>query len=89
MARLNPVSDQSASPDVRAVYDRVKNRFGKQVEPITIAAIHPDIFKAYIAYEASFCSASGVNGALKERRPRSRNHLGEQKPFRVELSSHE
>lgn len=66
MARLNPVSDQSASPDVRAVYDRVKNRFGKLLEPVTIAAINPDIFKAYIAYEASFRSASRVNGALKE-----------------------
>ena len=66
MAGLNPVSGQSASPDVRAVYDRVKNRFGKLLEPVTIAAIHPDIFKAYIAYEASFRSASRVNGALKE-----------------------
>lgn len=66
MARLNSVSDQSASPDVRAVYDRVKNRFGKLLEPVTIAAIHPDIFKAYIAYEASFRSASRVNGAFKE-----------------------
>lgn len=66
MARLNPVSDQSASDDVRAVYDRVKTRFGKLLEPVTIAAIHPDIFKAYIAYEASFGSALRVNTALKE-----------------------
>ena len=66
MARLNPVPDQSASPEIRAVYDRVKTRFGKLVEPVTIAAIHPDIFKAYIAYEASFGSASRVNAALKE-----------------------
>lgn len=69
MARLNTVSDQSASDDVRAVYDRVKTRFGKLLEPVTIAAIHPDIFKAYkayIAYEASFGSALRVNTALKE-----------------------
>jgi alkylhydroperoxidase family enzyme len=33
---------------------------------VTIAAIHPDIFKAYVAYEASFGSASRVSAASKE-----------------------
>lgn len=58
MARLEAVSEQSASPEVRSVYDRVKARFGKLVEPVSVTAAHPEIFNTYIAYEASLRSAS-------------------------------
>jgi len=66
VARLKAVSEQDASPEVRSVYDRVKARFGKLVEPVSVTAAHPEIFKAFIAYEASLRSASRVSAKLKE-----------------------
>jgi AhpD family alkylhydroperoxidase len=66
MARIAGVSEQDASPEILAVYKRVKVRFGKLLEPITIAANHPEIFKAYTSYEGCFGAASRVDPKLKE-----------------------
>jgi AhpD family alkylhydroperoxidase len=66
VARLKSVSEESASPKVRSVYERVKARFGKLVEPVSVTAAHPEIFNAYIAYEGSLRSASRVSAQLKE-----------------------
>ena len=66
MARLTGVSEENASAEVRSVYDRVKARFGKLVEPVPVTAAHPEIFKAYISYESSLRSASQVSAKLKE-----------------------
>jgi AhpD family alkylhydroperoxidase len=66
VARLKAVSEQDASPEVRSVYDRVKAKLGKLVEPVSVTAAHPEIFKAYISYESSLGSASRVSGKLKE-----------------------
>jgi len=66
VARLKAVSEQNASPEVRSVYDRVKARFGNLVEPVSVTAAHPEIFKAYISYESSLRFATQVSGKLKE-----------------------
>jgi hypothetical protein len=66
VARLKAVSEQDASPEVRSVYDRVKARFGKLWNPSLSPLSHPEIFKAFIAYEASLRSASRVSAKLKE-----------------------
>jgi AhpD family alkylhydroperoxidase len=66
MPRIEGVSEQSASQDVRVVYERVKSKFGKLLEPVSITAHHPEIFKAYTSYEASFGAASRVDLKLKE-----------------------
>ena len=43
MARLKAVSEESALPEIRSVYDRGKARFGKLVEPVSVTAAHPEI----------------------------------------------
>jgi AhpD family alkylhydroperoxidase len=66
MARIAALPEQSASPEIRAVYDRVKMKFGKLLEPLTVAANHPEIFKAYTSYERWLGTACRVNPKLKE-----------------------
>lgn len=66
MARIAALPEQSASPEIRTVYDRVKMRFGKLVEPITVAANHEEIFKAYTSYERWLGTACRVDSKLKE-----------------------
>ncbi|HLW53776.1 MAG TPA: carboxymuconolactone decarboxylase family protein [Candidatus Angelobacter sp.] len=66
MARLKALSEENASSEVRAVYDRVKARFGMLVEPVSVTAAHPEIFDAFIAYEVSLRSATRVSAKLKE-----------------------
>jgi AhpD family alkylhydroperoxidase len=66
MARLPGVSAESVSPNVRVVYDRVKQRFGDVLEPVSIAAQNPEVFLAYTSYEAAFREASRVDRKLKE-----------------------
>ncbi len=66
MARIAGLSEQSAPPEVRAVYERVKTNFGTVLEPVSVAANHPEVFNAYINYEVSFRAASRIELKLKE-----------------------
>lgn len=66
MARLPTVSEESVSQDIRIVYDRIKTKYGTLLEPVSIAAHNPDIFKAYMSYEGAFRVASRVDLKLKE-----------------------
>jgi hypothetical protein len=36
-------------------------KFGKLLEPVSIAANHPEIFKAYTSYEGYFAIATRVD----------------------------
>jgi AhpD family alkylhydroperoxidase len=66
MARLSTVSEESVSQDVRTVYDRVKTKFGTLLEPASVVAHHPEIFKAHMSYEGAFRVASRVDRKFKE-----------------------
>lgn len=66
MSRIAGLPEQSAPPEIRAVYDRVRMKYGKLLEPVTVAANHPEIFRAYMGYEAAFGAASKVDPKLKE-----------------------
>lgn len=66
MARIAGISEQSAAPEIRAVYERVKMKYGRLLEPVSIAANHPEIFNAYMDYERSFQTASRIDIKLKE-----------------------
>ncbi len=66
MTRIEGLPDQSVSPDIQAVYDRVKMKYGKLLEPLTVVANHPEIFKAYTSYEGWFGTACRVDPKLKE-----------------------
>lgn len=66
MARMSGLSEESAPPEVRAFYERVKTNFGTVLEPVSIAANHPEVFKAYVSFEVSFRAASRMELKLKE-----------------------
>lgn len=66
MARIAGIPEQSAPPEVRTVYERIKRKYGRLLEPVSIAANHPEIFKAYMDYERSFQTASRIDIKLKE-----------------------
>jgi AhpD family alkylhydroperoxidase len=66
MARIAGLPEQSTSPEIQAVYDRVKTKYGSLLEPLTVAANHPEIFNAYTSYEGWFATACRVDHKLKE-----------------------
>lgn len=66
MARLSTVSEESVSQDVRVVYDRIKTKYGALLEPVSVVAHNPEIFRAYMSYEGAFRVASRVDHKLKE-----------------------
>jgi AhpD family alkylhydroperoxidase len=66
MARIEGLAEETAPPEIRAVYTRVKTKYGASLEPVTIAAHHPEIFKAYMGFETAFAGASRVDLKLKE-----------------------
>lgn len=66
MARIEGLSEDAAPPEIRAVYERIKTKYGTSLEPVTIAAHHPEIFKAFMSFEGAFARASRVDLKLKE-----------------------
>jgi AhpD family alkylhydroperoxidase len=66
MTRIAGLAEHGVPPEIQAVYDRVKMKFGKLLEPLTVAANHSEIFKAYTSYEGWFATASRVDPKLKE-----------------------
>jgi AhpD family alkylhydroperoxidase len=66
MARIPPVPEESVTPEIRAAYERVKKKYGKLLEPVSIAANHPEFFKAYISFEGSFAAATRMDSKLKQ-----------------------
>ena len=66
MARIAGLPRESISPEIQAVYDRVQTKYGKLLEPLTVPANHPDVFKAYTSYEGWFRTACRVDPKLKE-----------------------
>ena len=66
MPRIQGLAEADVSTEIRAVYERVKSKFGMLLEPVSVTANHPEVFKAYIAYETSFGAAERVDIKLKE-----------------------
>lgn len=66
MARIAGLPREIVSPEIQAVYDRVQTKYGKLLEPLTVTANHPEVFKAYMSYEGSFATACRVDPRLKE-----------------------
>jgi len=66
MARIAGLPRESVSPEIQAVYDRVHTKYGKLLEPLTVTANHPEVFKAYTSYERSLGTACRVDPKLKE-----------------------
>ena len=65
MARLPAVTEDAAPEEVRAVYRAVKDKYGKLVSPVTVAAHHPEVFRAYTGFEAVLARAGRVEPRLK------------------------
>jgi AhpD family alkylhydroperoxidase len=65
MTRIAPLPEEQATPEIRAVYERVVKKYGKLLDPVTVVANHPEIFKAYTKYEAWFEAARRVDEPLK------------------------
>jgi len=66
MARLPGVPAAEAPSEVVRVYEAATARFGKLVEPLTIAAHNVEIFRAYVAFEQRFAAAHHLDARLKE-----------------------
>lgn len=65
MSRIHGVPEQTAPPDVKAVYSRTRETFGMVPLPITVTARHADVFRAYVSFEAAFARAGRVDARLK------------------------
>jgi hypothetical protein len=64
MARISGVPEETAPADVRVVYESTRRKYGAVPIPVTIAAHHPDVFRAYTSFEGAFARASRVDGRL-------------------------
>jgi hypothetical protein len=64
MARIAGVPEETAPADVRAVYASTRQKYGAVPIPVTIAAQHPDVFRAYTSFEVAFARATRVDGRL-------------------------
>ena len=65
MARLPAVTADVAPEEVRAVYEAVRQKYGKLVLPIAVAAHHPEVFRAYTSFESALSRAGRVEPRLK------------------------
>ena len=65
MARLQGVPPRRAGLFVRLAYWMSKRMLGKVVEPLTITAHNPWIFRAYGAYEFALRKANRLESKLK------------------------
>ena len=65
MARIAGVTRGRASWLTRLVYWMSERMMGKLPEPLSIAAHHGPIFKAYVGYEYFFAKAKRVAPRLK------------------------
>jgi AhpD family alkylhydroperoxidase len=66
MARIPAIPKENVTPEIQAVYERITNKYGQLLEPVSIAANHPEFFRAYIGFEGSFATASRIDSKLKE-----------------------
>ena len=65
MARIAGVPPERAGLLARLVYRFAARMFGKVPEPLTVAAHHPWIFRAYVGYEFALGKARRVDAKLK------------------------
>ena len=65
MARIAGVPPGRAGLLVRVVYRAARRMFGRVPEPLTVAAHHPWIFRAYTGYEFALGRARRVDARLK------------------------
>ena len=65
MARLPGVARSDAPEDIARVYDGATARFGKLLDPLVVTAHNPDVFRAYVGFEAAFAQAHAVDERLK------------------------
>src|SRR6185369_9700045 len=65
MARLPGIARGDAPEDIARVYDGATARFGKLLDPLVVTAHNPDVFRAYVGFEAAFAQAHAVDERLK------------------------
>jgi hypothetical protein len=65
MARIEGVPAPRASWLARVAYWMSRRMVGKVPEPLTIAAHHPAVFRAYVGYEYFLAKANRVDAKLK------------------------
>lgn len=65
MARIAGVARSEASAEVRRVYDWAEHTFGKPLEPLMVLAHHPELFRAYVAFERGVESARRLPGRVR------------------------
>jgi AhpD family alkylhydroperoxidase len=66
MPRVQPLAPEDASDEIRASYEYLEKRYGKLLEPITVAAHNPEILKAYQSFERGFQKANAIDRKLRE-----------------------
>jgi len=68
MSRIDGVPEKTALPDVKSVYDRMRDKFGLVPLPLTVTARHAALFRAYTSFEAAFARAGCVDESLNSER---------------------
>ena len=64
MPRIAGVPESQATDEVRAVYEKVKAKYGAVPQSMTVKAHHPEIFEASLGFETGLARAHRVKGSL-------------------------
>ena len=65
MARIEGLPSNKAGLITRFFYFMTKRRLGKMIEPITVAAHHPRLLRAYVSMELGQAAAKSLDNSLK------------------------
>jgi len=65
MSRITPLRREEAPPAIAEVFDANAARFGEVLHSVSVAARHPQIFDAYIAFEGHLRKARMLEPSLR------------------------
>lgn len=66
MSRIAALPEEHVTPDVGAVYDRVRRSYGAVLEPVAVTAHNAAILHAYVGFESALRKATALPDELKE-----------------------
>ena len=65
MTRIQPLTDGDASPEVRALFDSNRARFGEVLQSLAVTARHPGILEGYRGFEAGLRASPLLEASLR------------------------
>jgi AhpD family alkylhydroperoxidase len=66
MPRIAALPEEHATPEVRAVYEMVRRKYGAVLDPIAVTAHNAAVLHAYVGFESALRRAAALPDKLEE-----------------------